>query len=92
MNREQLVAEIASSTGHSKKIVSDVLKSFVDTVVSSVKGGAKISLIGFGSWSRGVFKARTGRNPQTGAVIQIAQKFVPKFQAGKSFKDTVSGK
>jgi nucleoid DNA-binding protein len=92
MNREQLVAKVASSSGHSKKVVSDVLKSFVDVVVSEVKSGVKVSLIGFGSWSRGIFKARTGRNPQTGAVIQIAQKFVPKFHAGKSFKDEVSGK
>ena len=89
MNRNMLVTAIANRTNLPKKKVSEVLSVFVDVVVDAVKGGQKVTMIGFGTFARRLFKAREGRNPQTGAVIKIAQKFVPKFSAGKAFKDAV---
>ena len=74
----------------SKKVVSDVVRSFVDVIVQSVASGERVSLVGFGTWVGKVFKARKGRNPQNGAIIEIPQKLVPKFIAGKSFKEEVN--
>jgi nucleoid DNA-binding protein len=54
-----------------------------------LKKGNKVALVGFGSFSVGKRKARTGRNPQTGATIKIAARKVPKFSAGKTLKDAV---
>jgi len=54
-----------------------------------VKKGNKVALVGFGTFSVSKRKARTGRNPQTGATIKIAARKVPKFSAGKAFKDAV---
>jgi nucleoid DNA-binding protein len=57
--------------------------------VKTVKKGGKVALVGFGTFSSGKRKARIGRNPQTGAAIKIPARKVPKFSAGKSFKDAV---
>jgi DNA-binding protein HU-beta len=58
-------------------------------VTSSLKKGKKVSFVGFGTFSVGKRKARTGRNPQTGEPIKIAAARVPRFKAGKSLKDAV---
>ena len=57
---------------------------------STLKGGGRVSLVGFGSWSVSKRAARTGRNPQTGKTIQIAAKNVVKFKAGAGFSSAVN--
>jgi DNA-binding protein HU-beta len=57
--------------------------------VKAVKKGGKVALVGFGTFSVSKRKARTGRNPQTGATMKIPARKVPKFSAGKAFKDAV---
>ena len=65
------------------------MSPFIDGVVKSVKKGNKVAFVGFGTFSVSKRKARTGRNPQTGEPIKIPARKVPKFSAGKTFKDAL---
>jgi DNA-binding protein HU-beta len=89
MTKVELVETIAKDAGTSKAVAEKALKSFIDAVTKTVKKGNKVVLVGFGTFSINKRKARTGRNPQTGAIIKIAARKVPKFSAGKTFKDAV---
>ena len=70
-------------------IVGAVLGAMEDVITSTVAGGGKVQLPGFLSFEKADRAARTGRNPATGAEIQIAATTVPKVKVGKSFKDAV---
>ena len=89
MTKAELVEKAAKDAGISKAAAAEALDSFIDSVVKSVKKGNKVALVGFGTFSVSKRKARTGRNPQTGAAIKIPARKVPKFSAGKTFKDAV---
>ncbi len=89
MNKEELVKEVAKKAKVSQKAAGDVLSATIDTVQKTVAKGKKVTLVGFGTFEARKRKARTGRNPQTGAAIKIAAKTVPAFSAGKRFKDAV---
>ena len=82
MNKAQLIDAIAEKAGLTKADSTQALEAFVATVGESLKGGDKVALVGFGSFSVSVRSARSGRNPQTGKTIQIAAKKVVKFRAG----------
>ncbi|HEX9681903.1 MAG TPA: HU family DNA-binding protein [Acidimicrobiales bacterium] len=90
MNKSDLTKEISSQTGQTAAAVGEVLASFESIVVSTVKDGGKVQLPGFLSFEKGHRKARVGRNPQTGAEVQIRAADVPKVKVGKSFKDAVN--
>ena len=89
MNKEELVKEVAKKAKVSQKAAGDVLSAAIDTVQKTVAKGKKVTLVGFGTFEARKRKARTGRNPQTGAAIKIAAKTVPAFSAGNRFKDAV---
>ena len=74
----------------SQKQLQKALESFLGNVGSALKGGGRVSLIGFGSWSVSKRAAREGRNPQTGATIQIKAKNVVKFKAGAELSSSVN--
>jgi DNA-binding protein HU-beta len=63
----------------------------IDTVTRAVASGERVAITGFGVFEKVVRPARTGRNPRTGATVKIKKTTVPKFKAGQSFKDVVSG-
>lgn len=90
MNKSELIEAIAERSGVTKAAVSRVFEGFIGTVMDTLKSGKQIVIPGFGTLSVGVRAARTGRNPQTGAPIQIKAARVPKFRAGKSLKEAVS--
>lgn len=90
MTKTDLVNAIAEKAELSKSDSEKALKAFVDTVTEALKAGDKLALVGFGTFSVGERAARTGKNPQTGAAIQIAAAKVPKFKAGKALKDAVN--
>ena len=92
MNKEELVKEVAKKAKVSQKAAADVLSATIDTVQKTVAKGKKVTLVGFGTFEARKRKARTGRNPQTGAAIKIAAKTAPVFTAGKKFKDIVDNK
>jgi DNA-binding protein HU-beta len=89
MNKAELVSAVADKTGQSNAAVSSVLGAIEDVITDTVSGGGKVTLPGFLTFERADRAARTGRNPATGAEIQIAATRVPKVKVGKTFKDAV---
>ncbi len=91
MNKSELVAAMADLSGLSRKDSESALKSFIEVVTQELTKGNKIQLVGFGTFEVSERAARTGRNPQTGAEMQIPASKAPKFKAGKALKDAVNG-
>ena len=87
MNKTELVAAIAAKAEVSKKDAEKSLNAFIETVQDAVKADDKVQLVGFGTFEARERAAREGKNPQTGAKINIAACKVPAFKAGKAFKD-----
>ena len=92
MNRAELVEQVANATGQPKSEVSRTLSAMIHTVTGALSKGAKVTLVGFGTFERRTRKARTGRNPRTLAPLKIAAAKVPAFRAGKELKDIVNGR
>jgi DNA-binding protein HU-beta len=92
VNKTQLVDQISSDTAMGKPDVEKVIKAFINTVQQSVKKGEKVSLPGFGGWSQTQRKARTARNPRTGAAVKVPAGKGVKFTVGATFKDIVAAK
>ncbi len=89
MNKKDLIEKIATKAGLKKVEAEKALEAFEEAVVEALKGGDKVTLVGFGTFSVYERKARTGRNPQTGKEIKIPAKKAPKFTPGKLFKESV---
>jgi DNA-binding protein HU-beta len=89
MTKEEMITQMAGSSGISKKQAGEALQSFMASVTHQLKKGQKVSFAGFGTFSVSKRKARTGRNPQTGVAIQIPATKVPVFKAGKNLKEAV---
>ncbi|MCE2570127.1 HU family DNA-binding protein [Motilimonas eburnea] len=87
VNKAQLIDKVADGADLSKAAAGRALDAFVDAVTESLKSGDQVALIGFGTFAVKERSARTGRNPQTGATIEIAAANVPGFKAGKALKD-----
>lgn len=87
MNKVELVDQIATKSGLTKKDSEAALKAFMETIKETIKKGEKIQLIGFGSFEPVDKAAREGRNPKTKEIIQIPAKKAIKFSAGKELKD-----
>lgn len=90
MNKAELIDAIASEAGLSKVDAKKALDAFVSATGTALKGGDRISLVGFGSFSVSKREARTGRNPQTGKEIAIAAKNVVRFKAGAELSGAVN--
>ena len=89
MNKEELVKEVAKKSKVSQKASADVIAATLEVIEKTVAKGKKVTLVGFGTFEPRKRAARTGRNPQTGAVLKIAAKTVPAFSDGKKFKELV---
>jgi len=89
MNKSELVDALAAGSGIPKTTASKVLEIFMATVTDALKVADQVVLPGFGSFKLTNRSARTGRNPQTGAAIEIKASRVVKFTAGKSLKEAV---
>ncbi len=89
MNKSDLACEIAKKTKLSKAKSWEMINATFDAIKGSLKKGKKVSLIGFGSFLVRNRKARMGRNPKTGATIQIKARKVPAFSAGAALKSAV---
>jgi len=88
MNKTQLIDAMAAEAGLSKADAKKALEAFVNATTGALKSGDKVALVGFGSFSVNERSARTGRNPQTGATINIPAKKVVKFKAGSELSNT----
>jgi len=89
LNKGDLVAKIAKETKMSKNQSELAFNSLIGAITASLKKGQKVTIVGFGTFSVAKRKARAGRNPQTGALIKIAARKVPKFAAGSELKKAV---
>lgn len=90
MNKSEMIDAIAEGADISKAAAGRALDAVIDAVTDTLKKGETVNLIGFGTFEVRDRKARTGRNPQTGATIQIAAAKTPAFKAGKALKDAVN--
>jgi DNA-binding protein HU-beta len=90
VNKSELIDAIAASADLPKAAAGRALDAVLETIESTLKSGDPVTLVGFGTFSVKDRAARTGRNPQTGAPIQIAAAKIPGFKAGKSLKDAVN--
>ena len=90
MNKVELVDQIATKSGLTKKDSEAALKAFMETIKETIKKGEKIQLIGFGSFEPVDKAAREGRNPKTKEIIQIPAKKAIKFSAGKDLKNLLN--
>lgn len=90
MTKAELVEMMAADAGISKTAAEKALNSFTAGVTKALKKKeGKITLVGFGTFSKVRRKARTGRNPQTGEAIKIKASNAVKFKAGKALKDAM---
>ncbi len=91
MRKADFVAAVAAKTNMSQTSVEKVVTASLSTIMDAVAAGDKVTFTGFGSFEKRDRAARQGRNPQTGAVIQIPASSAPAFTPGKAFKDAVNG-
>ncbi|WP_175166340.1 HU family DNA-binding protein [Paraburkholderia fynbosensis] len=90
MNKQELVDAVAAATGNTKVAVAGAVDALIGAVTSAVAKGDTVQLVGFGTFATGARAARIGRNPATGAEMQIAAATTVKFTAGKAFKNAVN--
>jgi len=90
VNKAELIDAVAESADLPKAAATRAVDALVDSISSALKAGDTVSLVGFGAFSVKERAARTGRNPQTGAAIDIKASRMPVFKAGKALKDSVN--
>ncbi|HEY6336254.1 MAG TPA: HU family DNA-binding protein [Alphaproteobacteria bacterium] len=90
MNKNDLVAAVAASTGLSKSDATKAVDAVFDSITASLKKMQEVRLVGFGTFSVGRRAASQGRNPRTGEPIKIPASKRPKFAAGKGLKEAVN--
>ena len=90
MTKSEFIDQVAEKAGLSKKDAGDAVDAVLSTIESTLKSGGDVVFSGFGKFSVSARAAREGRNPATGATIQIAASNVPKFSAGAALKKAVN--
>lgn len=89
MNKQDLIAKIVKDTGITKTAAAGAIDSMLDGIRRALKKGDTVSFVGFGTFKTSQRKARTARNPQTGAAIKIPKRRVVRFSVGKALKDAI---
>ncbi len=90
MNKSELIDAIAAGSDISKAAAGRAVDAMIEAVSTALKNGDQVNLVGFGTFLVRERAARSGRNPRTGEVIEIAATKVPTFKAGKALKDAVN--
>ena len=91
MNKHELISAIAQNAELSKKDSENALAAALNAITNALAEGDKVQIMGFGTFEVRERAARTGKNPRTGEMIEIAASKVPSFKAGKALKDIVNG-
>lgn len=89
-NKTDIINQVAALTGETKASISKVLDAVVESIQDFVANGSEVAFIGFGTFKSSKRNKREGRNPRTGEKITIKATNLPKFVAGKAFKDKVN--
>ncbi|RJP75017.1 MAG: HU family DNA-binding protein [Candidatus Abyssobacteria bacterium SURF_17] len=90
MTKQELIDIVSEKGGMTKKDTGAVLDIILDTITETMKRGEKVALVGFGTFEVKRRKAREGRNPATGELIQIEARTVPSFKPGRALKDALA--
>lgn len=92
MIRSELIAKLAADNPHLyQRDVERIVNTIFDEITSAMARGERVELRGFGAFSVKTRDARTGRNPRTGATVEVDEKAVPFFKAGKLLRDRLNG-
>jgi integration host factor subunit beta len=91
MTKAELVDQVARTTQLTKKHAEIMVNTVFDSIVDSLKDGEKIELRGFGSFRIRQRGSRTGRNPKTGARVDVPSKSIPYFKPGKELRELLNG-
>jgi len=91
MNKSQLIEQLATKANITKKKAELVTNLVFDSMSEALARGDRIEIRGFGSFVNKEYKAYDGRNPRTGAVIQVPEKCLPFFKVGKELRERVDG-
>lgn len=89
MNKEELIDKVVNKTKYSKNSVKEIIETAIDEIITSLKKGKKVSLVGFGSFFVKKRKGRRGVNPRTGKEIKIKDVKIARFKPGKRLKEAV---
>lgn len=90
MNKNEFIDRVADLSSMSKADATRAVDAVFDAITTALRKGDDVRLVGFGTFSAAKRKAREGRNPRTGATIQIPASTQPKFSAGKGLKDALN--
>lgn len=88
-NKADLIEKVAATIGCTKADAERAVEAIIDSITASLKAGDEVSIAGLGIFVAKTRAGRTGRNPRTGATIQIKAMKVPKFRASKTLKDAI---
>jgi DNA-binding protein HU-beta len=89
MNKQEIIAKISKDTGIAKVTAGAALDSLIEGITKALKKGDTVSFVGFGTFKTAQRKARTARNPLTGAAVKVPKRRVPRFVPGKALKTAV---
>jgi len=89
VNKAELVDEVVSRTGLTKKESREAVDGIISVITDSLTRQEKVTLVGFGTFQVIRRKERTGRNPQTGETLQIPARKAPKFNPGNGLRERV---
>ena len=90
MNKQELIAKVAKDINGTKSTASQAVESMIEGITKALKKGDSVTFVGFGTFKTSQRKARTARNPQTGAPIKIPKRKAVRFIAGKALKTAVN--
>ncbi|HEX2888094.1 HU family DNA-binding protein [Vineibacter terrae] len=90
MNKNDLVAAVATQTNLSKAGAADAVDAVFSSIIKALKKKDKVLIVGFGTFYATKRKGGVGRNPRTGEPIKIAPAVQPKFKAGRGLKDALN--
>ena len=90
MNKQDLIAAVADSSGLTKGDASKAVEAVFDSITGALKKGGEVRLVGFGTFAVSKRKASVGRNPRTLEPMTIKASTQPKFKAGKVLKDSLN--
>ncbi len=92
MTKADLIEEISQAAEMSRKDSELIVESVFQSIIRSLRAGEKIEIRGFGSFRTRERKPRVGRNPKTGARVEVPAKKIPYFKPSKELKDVVNGR
>ena len=90
MNKSELIEDLAAKTGYNPKLTDKMVRIFFDRIKAALSAGDKVEIRGFGSFTLKKYKGYIGRNPKTGATVEVKPKQLPVFRTGKDLRSRVN--